>query len=395
MNREIQQAVDNLLRDWGAYSPLELLLAEGRLIYSDYEAWRNGEQLYLEDTLFGDLEQVYQMLVQAADYVGRLGLKPQFQPLTSWGDDKRSLLRFSRKHELEQLFNTCFQRDSEQPQMDLFMDAVGVNLANNIVLALTNRDFKAARRLLDQLYATEPGNARLGGLEQLLESAENLHNPVSEPEKELEFLQQYLIPLAEDLLGTGSRHYLTPIWGRLTKIFSTFSFNPFQPLQHSSYTAMQMEDWDAVRSHVEKECDWQRQPELLQRHIIACRRLRLEDVALFSWFFLCWNFPDQAEEFVERTTGEWLRWWNEFIDLEPELPHHDFPSWLLLRLPVLPQWFMDQGLMRSPVVPQTFMLCLRILTKSQAVLDSEMIEIRRRLQKERPTLFEHYMRSQV
>lgn len=52
MQRETQQAVDNLLREQGAYSPLELLLAEGRLIYGDYEAWRKGEQAYLESAYF-------------------------------------------------------------------------------------------------------------------------------------------------------------------------------------------------------------------------------------------------------------------------------------------------------------------------------------------------------
>ncbi len=391
---EIQQAVDNLLHEQGAYSPLELLLAEGRLLYSDYEAWRNGEQAYLEDALFGDPEQVYHLLDQAADYTGRLGLIAESQPMTTWVDEKRSPLRFSRKPELERLFNTVYQRDSAQPQMDLFMDAAGTNLANDIVLALTGRDIKAARRLLDQLYATEPGNVRLGGLERLLEAAEYLHKPVAEPEVELQVLQHELLPLAEDLLGVGSRHYLAPHWRRLTKAFSPFPFNPVQPLLHSSFTAIPAEDWAAVRTHVEEEPDWQRQPELLQRHITACRRLRLEDNALGSWFILCWRFPDQAEVFSERTTAEWWRWWNEFIDLEPELPNPEFPAWLLLQLPGLQKRFERQGILYSTEAPSSFLLLLSILSGSKDELDADMIEMRCRLKTENPALFDHYMRSQ-
>ena len=392
--KEIQQAVDNLLHEQGAYSPLELLLAEGRLLYGDYEVWRSGEQAYLEDALFGDPEQVYHLLDQAADYAGRLGLRAESQPLTTWGDDKRSQLRFSHKPELERLFNTVYQRDSTQPQMDLFMDAAGTNLANDIVLALSGRDSKAARRLLDQLYATEPGNVRLGGLERLLEAAEYLDRPVTEPEVELEVLQQELLPLAEDLLDSGSRHYLAPQWRRLTNAFSPFSFNSVQPPLHSSFTAIQAEDWAAVLTHVEKEADWQRQPELLQRHIIACRRLRLEDDALGNWFILCWKFPDQAEVLGERTTAEWWRWWNEFIDLEPELPNREFPAWLLLQLPGLQKRYESQGALYSTEAPPSFRLLLGILSGPKGELDAETIEMRRRLKTENPALFEHYMRSQ-
>lgn len=40
--RAVCQALDRLLLEQGCYTPLELLLAEGRLLYSDYETWRQG-----------------------------------------------------------------------------------------------------------------------------------------------------------------------------------------------------------------------------------------------------------------------------------------------------------------------------------------------------------------
>ncbi len=42
IDKFIQQAVDRLLLEQGVYTPLELLLAEGRLLFADYEAWRAG-----------------------------------------------------------------------------------------------------------------------------------------------------------------------------------------------------------------------------------------------------------------------------------------------------------------------------------------------------------------
>ena len=56
-DKETREAVDRLLFEQGTYTPLELLLAEGRLMYADYEAWRGGQCDYLEALLFGDPEQ--------------------------------------------------------------------------------------------------------------------------------------------------------------------------------------------------------------------------------------------------------------------------------------------------------------------------------------------------
>ena len=53
-DKETREAVDRLLFEQGTYTPLELLLAEGRLLYADYEAWRDGQCDYLEGLLFGD-----------------------------------------------------------------------------------------------------------------------------------------------------------------------------------------------------------------------------------------------------------------------------------------------------------------------------------------------------
>ena len=52
IDKAVQQAVDRLLLEQGGYTPLELLLAEGRLLFADYEDWRAGQVEYLDELLF-------------------------------------------------------------------------------------------------------------------------------------------------------------------------------------------------------------------------------------------------------------------------------------------------------------------------------------------------------
>ena len=48
MSGAIEHEVDQLLLEHGEYLPLELLLATGRLMLPDYQAWRAGEVAYLD-----------------------------------------------------------------------------------------------------------------------------------------------------------------------------------------------------------------------------------------------------------------------------------------------------------------------------------------------------------
>ncbi len=75
MDPQIQHRVDQLLLEQGEYLPLEFLLAEGRLLYSDYENWRGGELEVLDEKLFGDATQIQKDLSQAAGYAQALGLE--------------------------------------------------------------------------------------------------------------------------------------------------------------------------------------------------------------------------------------------------------------------------------------------------------------------------------
>lgn len=394
MNKEIRDAVDQLILEQGEYIPLELLLAEGRLAYDDYEAWRAGDISRLDQVLFGDPTQLAELLAEAEEYAKALHLKPEQLSYQGWGTAAAAVLSYSDNRVQEERFHTAYRRQALQPQMDLFIDATASRLVNGIVQSLIGRDYAEARRLLDRLFEADPGHPRLGALEQMIEAGSRLAEPVHDCAHELEFLQQTLQPMAERELGRESNSLLVPHWRRLTAALQDRPFDPVLPEMHASFTAAQAFDWEGVISAVESVAAWPDQPLLIVRHAYACGRLRREILALQGWFQLCWSFPDHVEAMA--TEPDLGRAWRAFSALEPELSPTDFPSWLLLQRPGLtsqlplpdsdgsapPSYALIHRLQREP--PQ-----------SGQAPDKKVIERRRKLQASAPSLFSHYMKTKV
>jgi len=336
MDKNLQHSIDHLLLEQGEFNPLEFLLAEGRITYADYEAWRNGEISRLEDALFGDPDQIRIQLDEAGAYARALSLQAERLSYTVWGSDAAGqTLYFSQNSAFNDLLHTCYRKAPDQPQMDLFIDAPGTSLANGIVLALIERNPSKAQQLLDRLYDTEPGHARLGGLAHLLDGEARLSTPINDVLSELDYLRNELAPLAEALLGHNSRTLIIPHWRRLSAALQAQNFDPDQPDLHRSYAMAQALDWVSVQTSIERENAWQQQPLLLQRYGQACTMLRQTAPSLLAWFELCWYFPDNTDAITTCSDLELQHAWLQFIDLEPELNQQDFPAWLLLQKPGL------------------------------------------------------------
>ena len=267
--KPLQQAVDRLLLEQGVYTPLELLLAEGRLLFGDYEQWRQGEIEWLDDLLFGDPQQSQVLLQQAETYAAALGLVAETLHYHPWGAEPGRLLRFSPQAGLDRLFHTRYRKPADEPQLDLFMDATGTTLVNGIRAALAERDYAEASRLLQGLFDADPGNSQLGELEQLVQATARLASAVEDATAELQYLQEELVPLSLDLLGTNSRDFLAPFWRRLGQALGGHAFDPRQPDLHVSYMALQAEDWQQLQASIEQVADWRRQPVLLRRYALS------------------------------------------------------------------------------------------------------------------------------
>lgn len=393
MTAAVEVEVDQLLLEHGEYTPLELLLRSGRLMYADYEAWRDGEMGCLDQALFGDPDQVLQTLVAAEQYLERRGWQAEPLEYRAWGRQATAgarPLRFSTAAELEACFHRRYRRPADQPQLDLFTDAPGTALHTSIVRALENLDAPESRRLLERLYDTAPDHPRLGALERLTEALEDLDRPVQDAAAELARLEETLAPLADEVLGTASRHLLIPLWRRLSEAVEDRPFEPSTPQLHLSHTAAQALDWRGVREAVEREAGWEHEPILLERHAAACERLHALTEALPAWFALCWQFPERAERIESSGNPELAAQWEAFQDCEPALAVTDFPAWLLARRPAF------TGVLPAPGAgsPASYGTMYRLQSRRAAQAPADgVVELRALLRSQNPLLFRAYMET--
>ena len=389
MDSSVPQRVDQLLLEQGEYHPVEYLLLDGRLMYSDYEAWRGGECERLDELLFGDPEEIAAELGEAARYARALGLVPTRISYAPWGGE--GVLATSRSDTLAMRLEQVYERPGDRPQMDLFMDSPGTSLANGVVLALGRRDVEEAGRCLEKLYQADPGNARLGGLERLVGAARSQGAPLADPVAELVRLEEELLPLAEELLASASRHFMNPLWRRLHEGLRGRSFEPERPELHASHTAMRMLGWDEAIAAVESEIDWRRQSTLLRRHLLASERLRRPAQAALDLFELCWDFPEEAAAALRQGVLNLARPWELFAELDPELEVPTFPAWLLIIRPGMVNWLPGPEAFQ----PESYRLvyALQAGQAGPSGLQGDVVQRRARLKELDPVLFHHFIRN--
>jgi len=391
MTAAVEVEVDGLLLEYGEYTPLELLLRSGRLMYADYEAWRDGEVRFLDQALFGDPDQVQQMLVGAEQYLERRGWQAEPLEYRPWGPQAAAgarALRFSAAAELDACFHRRYRRPADQPQLDLFTDAPGTASYNGIVQALENRDAPESRRLLERLYDTVPDHPRLGALERLTEALEDLDRPVRDAAGELARLEETLTPLADEVLGTTSRHLLIPLWRRLSEALAGRGFDGARPCLHSSYTASRALDWNVALEAIEREAAWPQEPLLLERHAAACEARHEHTRALPDWFALCWHFPERAGALDASANPMLTGQWEAFQDHETALPVSAFPAWLLVQRPAL------AGVLPAPGAdcPGSYATLYQLQRRGMAQApDKDTLDLRARLKQQDPLLFAAYM----
>lgn len=389
MDSSIPQRVDRLLLEQGEYQPLEYLLFDGRLMYSDYEAWRIGERERLDELLFGDPEEIAAELAEAAGYAQALGLVPTRVSYNSWGGE--GVLVTSRSDTLAMRLEQVFEQPEDRPQMDLFMDTTGTSLANGVVLALGRRDVEEAGRCLERLYQADPGNARIGGLERLVDAARGQGARLEDPVAELARLEQQLLPLAEELLGGGSRDFMNPLWRRLHESLWDRPFESERPDLHASHTAMRLLDWGAAIAAVESESAWRGEPILLRRHLLASERLRRPAPAVTDLFELCWHFPEEAEAVLRQGVLNMAGPWGLFVELDPQLDLPAFPAWMLIIRPAMINWI--PGPADSQPDSYRLVYALQAQQTGSGGPEADVVQQRARLKVLDPVLFHHFIRN--
>jgi hypothetical protein len=410
---ELQAQVDAQLMEQGAFAPLDLLFNSGRLIYSDYEAWRRREMELLDDVLMGDRGKILAELERAAAYARSIGLVEQAQEFFAWGRESVGAgaavgavnrpLRISAEPRLQRLIACRYLPAQSAPQMDLFFDNPVVTLTNGIARALCARNAAEGQRQLDRLYVQAPNHPDLAAFDRLVGGLDDLGRPVDNPAERLAFLDA-IAPTARHLLGPGSRDYLSPLWRHLADALAGRPFSPEEPNLHRSFALSQAHDWNGVSESIVGDAAWWLHPALCLRLADSAFRRRRRVEALTAWCYLCWVAPDQVAAAVERLRQPDLSaLWQAFLDCEedaapsgapgPTLIASDFPAWLLLREPGLARQLSVDLARGSSPAEERYRCVHRWIHAHRAHRQEEEMALRRSLQQSHPVLFAVLKRS--
>lgn len=376
-------AVDRILLEQGEYSPLEFVLLDGMLAYTDYEAWRQERIAVLEDVLRDNVTHTRRLLQTASAYAARLGLVPETVEYRSWVAQRS--LRCSR--EADDLYRTRYRSPADTHQLDLFHDSAEVVLLNGLRDALAAGRVPDTRRLLEQCRRTRPHHPLLPALERLMAAQRMLETPPRDAARDLARLLTEIEPAAARVLGVCARDFLVPHWRRVAAALAGNAFDPQRPELHASFAAARAEDWATVNSAVETEVDWKSHLALILRHAQAAERLGESETALADWCRLCWDFPHDAA--CELVASRLLAHeWSAFQDLHVALDTEDFPAWLAIRGRLRCAIPADAGNAR---VREIMAILRRLADRSEPTPDRATLADREALKALHPALFELYM----
>lgn len=388
--------MDELLITHGAYIPVELLIALGRLSYADYDDWRCGERPSLQSALAGNPRRVLELLESAAQWAARLGLHPEPCEYFGWGANAGTRLTFlDDEHRASEalLATHCVRRKAEAAegdQFDLFLDGGSTAALADLRAALRGRDVHGARRALDALAAREPAHPLRPAAERLTDALVYLAAPLpaASAESELLAIEQSLLPAARDVLGPDARDLLAPFWRRLGDALAGAPFDPERPQLHASHAYAHALDWPRTVAAIEAVPDHADEPVLLERLALARLRAGDRNGAIAALSQLCWRAPQKATECLEQgRIGDFTvrQAWFAFIELDAEPDATFFPAYQLVAEP---------GLVRS--LPETFAGGERVSVGEQAfsavraLLCGDTAETRRAVRAAAPWLLEVY-----
>lgn len=390
----------------GAFTALEFLLSSGRLAYSDYESWRRREIELLDSVLMGNPAKIRSQMEQAAGYCLDMGLVEQLQEFPAWHSehslaDGDKPLRISADSQLERLIGSRFTPARNAPQMDLFFDNPVVALTNGIARSLSARHLPEAQRQVDQLYALAPNHADLAAFDTLVTALHRMQAPVEDSRQELSLLLD-IAPTAKRLLGAQSRDLLAPRWRELADTLTGRPFTAEEPNLHRSFVLAQAQDWPGVSNAVLAEPDWWLHSPLCLLFAQSGFYRQQRTDTLKAWCHLCWRFPDQAADILDRRRqpdSGLTRLWQQFRDCEDgeddwhaPLGPTDFPAWLLLIEPGLTRQ-LDVDLAGEASPGERHYRCVHALIQARRSKQTrEEMELRKQLKELQPGLFGYLQR---
>ncbi len=381
----IQNQVDLLLFEEGSFSTLNWLLREGQLDYEDYQQWRKGQILHLEDNIKLSSVEIIANLKKVQDYAKALQLESEQQSYTS--TDYQPLY-FSSSAEKQRLFTTIYKPTSNRKQLDLFFDSAPACAESDAISAIAEARIKDIPGTLEKLKNFHPEKHQR--FIQLLAFEKQIKTPKKSSKNKIKALLNEITPLAFDLLGRCTHDFITPLWHILSKEIKNQSFDSTSPQFHLSFTSFKGFQWKQVIHSIEKESNWHSQPILLFRYAEACFKLDKEGEGIAYWFSLFIQFPEEAQQSIKNTSNSILLLdWQSFLELDPELESNLFPAWMIMKKPALGK----NPIMFEIACTVSMQLIRGLLCDTENEINEKAIHLRGKLKENSPILFEHYMRN--
>ena len=337
-----QSAVQQLLLDQGAYSPVELLLATGSVAHNDYLAWRRGEIGSLDEAL-RDRSAARGELETAQAFALKLGLTAEQVVYEGWEGSAGLDLLASPDRGLNALMRTHYRRVQAEGdgQLDLFLDSTVTAATNDLLNALLRRSPRDADKALAHLLEIRPDYAHRPQADCLIEalraSAPTAH---SEALDHLDQIKAKWVPAASQLLAGRAQDFLRPLWQGIAEALDPARFEAKDAERHVSWIHRQCLDWANVRATVQAVPNHEAEPVLVERLAEAEWWLRERTAAVGHWFALCALAPKKMKAALDspRYPDASLKaGWQaaKAADIEPEITMAWLPAWMLLREPGL------------------------------------------------------------
>lgn len=341
--------LDRALAGQGAFTVLDWMLAEGRLAYADYAAWREGRLEVLDEALSLSAPELDRLLADVERHARSLHLSAEPRELFAWSSTTPAPLQSSRRPEAHRRLLQQWRRERPTPQFDLFMDNAAAATERRLCEAISTLQFDNARRELDALARLDARHKSLGEYQDLINYGRHLQSPppldAEEQRAELDGLEREVQPLARALLGASARDYLARAWKRLAAgLLESPQQDSADDRLHAAYALAQVPDWSAVRNALEAEHRLLQRPAWMELLARACRATGQIERGLLWWLARIDRHPQDSAAALEACKDPLLGpLWTAYQDLAEQLrldpPGAESPSgfagYVLLKRPGL------------------------------------------------------------
>ena len=116
LQEKVRDTVQQLIREKGYVSPLDLLLKMEKISSRQVEEWRFGKIQYLERVVRGNLSQLNFILTKLREVARKEGLKESCTVYMSWGKGLKRPLRFSKSGDsyIERRYSTHYVKQLKE-----------------------------------------------------------------------------------------------------------------------------------------------------------------------------------------------------------------------------------------------------------------------------------------